>query len=158
MTLQTTPEVTNATASYGNAMGLTGVIPIMLIIAISAGAVVAARPLVPWLAKTQLLGTLGDKFTTSLAYALRGLVTVITVGLVIAPIYAISQADGTTQSLAATVAVAVVAGYIALVGIGYGSTRLVDTYVDAHPTADSLDDLLPDTDDDTPEVSTDGGT
>lgn len=154
---QETPEgLQNASASMGFASSME-LVPVIFLVAASALVIGIARPLVPWLAESKILGSIGDTITTSFAYALWGLATVLTVGVVAAPIYALATVDGGTRSMVLRWAGIALAGYIVLVGLGWGTKRVVAAYVDAHPDAETLDDLLPDSPDDSADVATDGG-
>lgn len=155
-----TPTAGFENASAGVANGFadaTGLGPVVVIGLYIVGTLLAAQFVAPWLARSRWLSRAGGGLLTSLVFALKGLGATAALALAAAPVFLLWQADGGTRELALRYVGYAVAGYLALVLVGWLADRAVAAFVEAHPDAEALGDLLPESEDDDPEAVADGG-
>lgn len=148
-----TPEFMNATSGFADSSGLFGLIVVFLLYA--GVALLAAQFLAPWLANSRLISRLGHGIGRSIVYALKGLGASAALAIVAGPVYLLAQVDSGTRAVALRYVGYAVAGYLALVAIGWLADRAVAAFIDAHPDYDEWADLFPDDEDESePEVTT----
>jgi len=143
---------TNISSSFADATGLGPAVVLLLYV---VGALLAAQFVAPWLAQSELLSDVAGGLVASAEYAVKGVgaTAVLLVGAL--PVYFLATADGGTQGLALEAVGVLLAGYIALVGIGMLADRAVTAFIDAHPDVDEWGDLFPE--DESTEAVPDGG-
>lgn len=76
-----------------------------------------------------------ESFGRSVEYALKGVVTAVVIGLIVGPIYFISQMDSQTQGMVAQAIGLVIAGYVGLVALGYLGDKVWQRIVSQHEDA-----------------------
>lgn len=150
-------ELANASSSinsgFASSYELGGVLVIVLYI---VGALLAAQFVAPWLAQSQLLGTIGNAIFSALAYAIKGLAAVGVLALAALPGYLLLTADVSTRGVALKWVGYAVGAFAALVVVGWLADRAVARFIEAHPDVDSWAELW-ESDDEGKEVAADGG-
>lgn len=154
--MTTTPTPTgipfeNASSSiqtgFADGTGLGGIIIILLYI---IGALLAARHVAPWLAQSRFITRTGTQIATSFVYAIKGVAATAVLAAAAAPVYLLTQVDGSTRGIALRYIAYAAVAYISLVVIGWLADRAVTAFVNAHPDIDTIDDLIPEPRDDEP--------
>lgn len=110
-------NLTNASSgiqnSVGSAWSLTGIAGIVVIVAVAAVFVGSSVTRIEWFHEKL------QTFSESLYYTAVGLASTVVVGVIIAPMYYVSQADGETQQLALYAVGGLLAAYVVFTGLGY---------------------------------------
>jgi len=123
LVLATNESLANASASLQGASGSTfGLVPPLIatvVVAIALVFIGSSVQRIEWL-HTKLLA-----FSRSLYYTVVGVATTIAIGVIAAPLYYVSQADGQTKTYIGYAIGAVVGGYLVFTGLGYVVDRVV---------------------------------
>ena len=128
----------NIVGGFGDAFGLT---PVLLLAVYALAILVAAQFALPWLAKSRLVSQTGRRILLSIHYAMKGVAATVVIGLTAAPVYVVATADAGTRGVAMRWVGYAVAGYGALVLLGWLADRAVTRAIDAHPDYDSWGDV-----------------
>lgn len=125
---------------FADASGLT---PVLLFVVYALAFLVVAQFALPRLAKSRLVSKTGRRVLLSVHYALKGVGATIVIGLTAAPVYFVATAEPGTRGVAMRWLGYAVAGYAALVILGWLADRAVTRAIDAHPDYDSWGDIWP---------------
>jgi len=127
---QTPANLSSASSNITNGFGdLSAVLPVaVLLVVIIIGLVSSVR-------FYRLALKASGRFATSLEYAIKGVVTAAVLAVFAAPLYLLATMDAGTRSLLYRGAVLVVAGYFALVALGYVGERVWGRIVSQHEAA-----------------------
>jgi len=114
MTPTPTPELANATSSLTNSVGSAwGMAPIVGLVLIAVLGILASQTLYHYAVKS------GHWFGKSLGYAFKGVLTTLAIGVIVAPLYALSQIPQESQVLAGKIVGGLILAYLGLVVLGY---------------------------------------
>jgi len=111
----------------------------------------------PALAEYRIIGRVVTRFGTAFGYALKGLVAVVVLGVLSAPITVLATADASTRTYILEYAAIAIGGFVGLAVVGYIADYAVARYIDAHPEYEAFSDIFPDSDETEAEVAADGG-
>jgi len=100
-------------ATSGNSFGLVGTALLTVLLAVALVFVGSHASRIEWL-HTKL-----KAFSRSLYYTAVGLASTLVLGVVVTPMWYLSQADGQTQTYALYAVGGVILAYIAFTGLGY---------------------------------------
>lgn len=148
----------NASASInGGFADMSGLMPVLLIGLYIIGALLAAQFVAPWLARSSLLGTVGDAILSAIGYAIKGSAAVAVLAVAALPAYLVLTVDASTRGVALRWVAYGVAAFAGLVAVGWLADRAVARYIKAHPNVDSWAELWESDDSGDAEVVADGG-
>lgn len=133
----------NASSGIASSFNSSGPMMIMLLFVLYAvGVLAAAQFVAPWLAKSSILGTIGDAALSAISYAIKGLATTAALGLAALPAYFALTVDGDTRGFALELVGYALAAIVALIAVGWLADRAVSKFIEAHPDVDSWSELV----------------
>jgi len=110
-------NLTNASSSLqnnvGSAWSMAGIAGIVVIVAVAAVFVGSSVSRIEWVHEKL------QTFSQSLYYTAVGLASTVVVGVVVSPLYFLSQADGETQQFALYAVGGLLVAYVVFTGLGY---------------------------------------
>jgi len=105
--------------SVGSAWSVGGIAAIVVIVAIAAVFVGSSVTRIQWVHEKL------QTFSESLYYTAVGLASTVVVGVVVSPIYFVSQADGETKTFALYVVGGIVLSYLIFTLLGYVVDKII---------------------------------
>lgn len=107
-------EFANATMDVTNSVGdAWSIAPVVGLVLVAVLGVLASQTLYQYAVKS------GHWFGKSLGYAFKGVLTTVALGVVVAPLYALSQIPQESQVLAGKIVGGMLLAYVVLVALGY---------------------------------------